>query len=96
MIWEIEQNEVKIQSVTGVNTDLFRAPYSVLNDELVEKIGELNYLGVGWSVDSEDWRSLSANNVKENILNGVHPGAIILMPSAGHWTRQIFRVQQRP
>lgn len=89
MVWEIEQNEEKIKSVIGVQTDLFRAPYGALNDELVKKLGGMDYHGVGWSVDSEDWESLSADEIKKNVLNGVHPGAIILMHSAGHWTQDL-------
>lgn len=89
MVWEVKQNEEKIKSVINVKTDLFRAPYGALNDELVRKIGEMNYRGVGWSVDSEDWKGLSADEIKKNVLNEVHPGAIILMHSAGHWTQDL-------
>lgn len=89
MIWEIEKNENKIKEVTEVKTDLFRAPYGALNEDLVEKLGGMGYRGIGWSVDSEDWKSLKAKKVKDNVLSAVHPGAIVLMHSAGHWTQDL-------
>src|SRR5699024_11806775 len=44
---------------------------------------------LGWSIDSEDWKSLTPEKIKQNILNYVHPGAIILMHSAGHWSQDL-------
>lgn len=89
LIWEIEKNEQAIRSVIGIKTDLFRAPYGALNEELVETLGEKGYRGIGWSVDSEDWKSLTAKEIKQNIIQFVHPGAIILLHSAGHWTQDL-------
>ena len=89
MIWEIEKNEKAILSITNVKTNLFRAPYGALNEQLVKQLEELGYRGAGWSVDSEDWKSLSSAKIKQNILNNIHPGAIILMHSAGHWTQDL-------
>jgi len=87
--WEIEKNEKTIKSVTGVKTDLFRAPYGALNESLVKKLGEVSYRGIGWSVDSEDWDGLSADQIKKNVIQAIHPGAIILLHSAGHWTQDL-------
>lgn len=89
LVWEIEKNEKIIQSVTDVKTNLFRAPYGALNERLVKKIGDLGYRGIGWSVDSVDWKSLSEEEIKHNILQAVHPGAIILMHNAGHWSQDL-------
>lgn len=89
LVWEIEENEKEIELATKTKTNLFRAPYGAMNESLVEKLGEMDYRGIGWSVDSEDWRNLSAEKVKKNILADVHPGAIILMHSAGHWTQDL-------
>src|SRR5699024_4777201 len=89
LVWEIEKTEATIKSVLGINTKLFRAPYGALNENHVEKLGELGFKGIGWSIDSEDWRSLPKEKVKENVINAIHPGAIILMHSAGHWTQDL-------
>jgi len=89
LVWEIEKNEEAIKDVTDQVTPLFRAPYGALNETLVEKIGELDYFAVGWSVDSMDWKNLSAKDIEQNVLKHIHPGAIILMHSAGHWTQDL-------
>lgn len=89
MIWEIENNEKEIMSVIGIKSDLFRAPYGALDDQLVKQLEKMRYRGIGWSVDSKDWKSLPAEEVKQNVLTAIHPGAIILMHSAGHWTQNL-------
>lgn len=87
--WELAETEKVMENMLGVKTNLFRAPYGALNEAHVKKLAELNYKGVGWSVDSEDWRSLPKEEVKQNILAEIHPGAIVLMHSAGHWTQDL-------
>jgi len=89
MKWEIEMNEQEISSIIGITSDLFRAPYGALTEEQVRQLGKMGYRGIGWSVDSEDWKSLSVNEVKQKVLNAIHPGAIVLMHSAGHWTQDL-------
>lgn len=89
MVWEIKQNEKELQNVLQIKTNLFRAPYGALTEEHVQKLSELGYRGIGWSIDTEDWRSLPASKIKENIINQLHPGAIVLMHSAGHWTQDL-------
>lgn len=89
LIWEIEKTEELIEDKLGIKTKLFRAPYGALNETHVEQLKKLGYKGVGWSVDSEDWKSIPKEKVKENVLNEIHPGAIVLMHSAGHWTQDL-------
>lgn len=89
LIWEIDEMEKLMIEKLDINPKLFRAPYGALNESHVEKLAELGYRGVGWSVDSEDWKSISKEKVKQNVLNQMHPGAIVLMHSAGHWTQDL-------
>lgn len=86
---EMKKNEKTLKTVLDVETDLFRAPYGALSEKQVEKLGDNGYKGIGWSVDSEDWKSLKAEEIKQNVLDRVHPGAIILMHSAGNWTQDL-------
>lgn len=87
--WELEQAENKINDTIGLTTNLFRAPYGAMDDKMVQELGNLGYKGIGWSVDSEDWKSLPKDKIMKNVLNEIHPGAIILMHSAGHWTQDL-------
>lgn len=89
MEWEIEKNEKEIISIIGVKSDLFRAPYGAIDEQLVIHLEKMGYRYIGWSVDSEDWKNLSSDEVKRNVLNAIHPGAIVLMHCAGHWTQDL-------
>lgn len=86
MKWEINKTEQQIERATGQRTSLFRAPYGALNDKLVKQIGDLGYKGIGWSIDTNDWKELPPKQIVNNVMDNVHPGAISLMHSAGHWS----------
>ncbi len=89
MKWEINKTEQQIQAATGTKPKLFRAPYGALNKTLVKKLGGMGYKGIGWSIDTNDWKELSARSIVNRVFNNVHPGAIILMHSAGHGTQDL-------
>lgn len=94
MVWEINQSEKAIYNAIHMETDLFRAPYGALNDELVRKLKEMGYKGIGWSIDSEDWKGLSTQKIKQKVLNSLHPGAIILMHSVGDVANTVEAVDE--
>ena len=83
MVWEINKNEKAIKSVLGLETNLFRAPYGALTEDMVKKLHKMDYLGIGWSIDSEDWKGLSKEEIKKQVINNLHPGSIVLMHAAG-------------
>lgn len=89
MRWQVNETEKIFQNILGHRSHLFRAPYGNLNEELVRELGRMNYHVIGWSVDSLDWRQLSADEVERNVLGNVHPGSIILMHSGGNWNQDL-------
>lgn len=89
MWWEVTETENAIAEVTGYPPKLFRAPYGGLNEKLLQKMAEMNLTVVGWSVDSLDWKGISAQEVENNVLGNTMPGSIILMHSGGHWTQDL-------
>ncbi|MBU9714839.1 polysaccharide deacetylase family protein [Bacillus tamaricis] len=82
---EVTQTEDKLADIIGYRTKLFRAPYGFLYNELVEKLAEMEYTVVGWSVDSLDWREGPPEEIAYNVLSNVQPGAIILMHDGAEW-----------
>lgn len=76
---EVQRTEDIINDIAGFRTKLFRAPYGFLYDELVEKLADMNYSVVGWSVDSLDWQESPPEVIAYNVISNIHPGAIILM-----------------
>lgn len=76
---EVTQTEDALNDIIGYRTKLFRPPYGFLYNELVEKLGEMNYYVIAWSVDSLDWQEDPPEVIASNVLDNIHPGAIILM-----------------
>jgi peptidoglycan/xylan/chitin deacetylase (PgdA/CDA1 family) len=82
---EVTKTENTLNELIGYQTKLFRAPYGFLYNELVEKLRDMNYTVVGWSVDSLDWHESPPEVIAYNVLSNIHPGAIILMHDGAAW-----------
>ena len=82
---EVTRTENTLNDIIDYRTSLFRPPYGFLYNELVEKLAEMQYLIIGWSVDSLDWEEDPPEVIASNVLDNVHPGAIILMHDGADW-----------
>ncbi|MGG0718049.1 polysaccharide deacetylase family protein [Robertmurraya massiliosenegalensis] len=82
---EVTRTESSLANLIAYRTKLFRAPYGFLNNELVEKLRDMNYKVVVWSVDSLDWQESPPDQITYNVLSNIHPGAIILMHDGAAW-----------
>ncbi len=80
--WEVLATEQVLTRIVGKQPRWFRAPYGNVSPLVLTELHRMGYRAVNWSVDSNDWRSLPAHKVKDNILQNVAPGAIILQHSA--------------
>lgn len=80
---EIKECEDVLRSLTGYRTALFRSPYGSLNPEKVREIAQMKVKIIAWNVDSLDWKSLTAEQVKYNILENAREGSIILQHASG-------------
>ena len=58
--------------------NFFRPPFGDYNDQLIVTADSLNLKTIQWSVDSLDWKGLTAEQILTRIKAGVHNGAIIL------------------
>ena len=67
-----------IENLTSKKVELFRPPYGAYNNTLIELCGELNIIPIQWSVDSLDWKGLSAQEITTRLVNNVQNGSIIL------------------
>ncbi|WNF38921.1 polysaccharide deacetylase family protein [Bacillaceae bacterium IKA-2] len=82
---EVTRTENILNEIIGYRTKLFRAPYGFLYNELVEKLRDMDYSVVVWSIDSLDWQEDPPEVIADNVLNNIHPGAIVLMHDGGDW-----------
>lgn len=79
---EIEKCNNKIKNITGVEPVLFRPPYGDYNNSVVGVVRNMGMYTVQWSVDSLDWKDLSAQAIYERVTKKIEPGSIVLFHNA--------------
>ena len=85
---EITDSALAIQHITGKKVELFRPPFGEYNDALIETCEKLGYYPIQWSVDSLDWKDLSARQIQDRVINGVKNGSIVLFHNQGLHTAE--------
>ncbi len=85
---ELTSSAAAIEKITGKKVELFRPPFGDYDDELIRTAEKLGYYTVQWSVDSLDWKDLSAEEIATRIINKVKSGSIILCHNNGLHTAE--------
>ena len=67
-----------IEEVTGTDLKLFRPPYGAVSDTMREVSGDLGFSMIYWTVDPEDWRITSSDEIYHTVMNTIANGSIIL------------------
>lgn len=83
---DLKECAQKIEAVTGVSPTLFRCPYGEYDDHVISAVRELGIEPIQWSVDSLDWKGLSAQEITQRVLQQVKPGSIVLFHNAAEHT----------
>jgi peptidoglycan/xylan/chitin deacetylase (PgdA/CDA1 family) len=80
---EINEAEKVIKDVTGVETHYFRPPKAWLTYKEKEKIKEMGYEVVLWTLNSKDWVTFDDKYIVKFLVHNVKPGDIILFHDGG-------------
>lgn len=76
---ELEKTNDAVFKATGRRPATMRPPYGAINATLRKRFAEdMGMPVIMWSVDPLDWRRPGPSVVASRIVNGAHPGAIIL------------------
>lgn len=67
------------EATVGTVPVLFRPPEGARTAERCKLLGDEGYRQILWSVDTNDWRGRSAEEISRVVLRSVKPGDIILM-----------------
>lgn len=67
-----------IEEITGIKTDLFRAPYGDYNDSVLSIARQNGCYTIQWSVDSLDWKPGITEDAILNRISKVSSGDILL------------------
>lgn len=77
-----------IENVTNKKVTLFRPPYGDYDDLLIDTASELGLYTIQWSVDSLDWKDLSATEIYGRVVSRVKNGSIVLFHNQGLHTAE--------
>ncbi len=80
---DLSKNHALIKAVSGRTADIFRPPFGEYSNKVIEAAEALGYHTVQWSIDSLDWKNVSAEYMIDAILSKAGPGDIILFHNAG-------------
>lgn len=76
---ELKKSEDAVYEVAGFRPHLVRPPYGAVNSRIKDLMfTEFGYSTIMWSVDPQDWRRPGVSVVTSRLVNGAHPGAIML------------------
>lgn len=76
---QIKQAVEAVQKIADVPVRFIRPPYGSVNDKVRSVAKGLGMPVAMWSIDTEDWRTMSARKTEAAILENVKNGSIILM-----------------
>lgn len=82
---QIKRTNDIIEEYLDYRPAFFRPPYGAINDKEIEYFSKRNNKTILWSIDTIDWdvSQNSAEELKDKVMNYLHPGAIVLMHSGG-------------
>lgn len=80
-----------IKETTGQEATLFRPPFGEYNNLVLDTVQQAGYHTIQWSVDSLDWRPVTANDIYERVTSRIEPGSIVLFHNNAEHTPQALR-----
>ncbi|MEU9887094.1 polysaccharide deacetylase family protein [Sphaerisporangium sp. NPDC051011] len=83
---ELGRTQIAIGAATGRTPGLMRAPYGHVTDKVIIAARALGLSIVGWNVDTADARDDDPAAVTRRAVDGVRPGAVVLMHECGRAT----------
>ena len=86
IIADITACNEKITAVTGTRPSLFRCPYGEYDDHVISTVRGMGMEPIQWSIDSLDWKGISADEIQHRVLKAIEPGSIILFHNAAENT----------
>lgn len=75
---EITYVNDKVFELTAKKPTYFRAPYGDYDNKLMTVLEAEGMIGVQWSIDSLDWKGLSAKQIYERVVPKAKSGDIVL------------------
>jgi hypothetical protein len=78
MLSDAAQAAELIFDATGYDTELLRLPYGKFDTRTIMALQAQGYIPLKWSLDSKDWKGLSADKIADTVLSQAESGDIIM------------------
>jgi peptidoglycan/xylan/chitin deacetylase (PgdA/CDA1 family) len=88
---KLSEEEIRWEIEHGAGKDLLRLPYGQGNAVVESVAADLGYRIYGWSVDPEDWKEVSAQQIVETVIREVKPGSVIVLHLQGKHTAEALK-----
>ena len=88
LLASVEKADAAIESITGNPVDLLRMPSGAYDAAVLKTLYQSGHYPIQWSIDTLDWKGLSAEEIAGRVLEQLHPGAIVLLHVGGDATPQ--------
>lgn len=89
--FELETTHQLIKETTQQEASLFRPPFGEYNNLLIDTVEQLGYRTIQWSIDSLDWRPVTATDIVQRVTTKIAPGAIVLFHNNAEHTPEALR-----
>lgn len=96
LINDFEKCNELLKDITNMDIQYIRPPYGLVTLNQLLVLREKNFKIIGWSVDSMDWHTSDKDEIIRCVIDGIHPGAIVLMHSAGGSDNRVATVHALP
>ncbi|MCL2576525.1 MAG: polysaccharide deacetylase family protein [Defluviitaleaceae bacterium] len=88
VVSEIQSASAAIESITGISLPIYRPPFGITDERIVNISTELGYGIVKWTLDPLDWRDRDADIIYYRIMSQVEDGSVILLHDIHQTTAQ--------
>lgn len=90
IIEELLQLHIRVKELTGIEMNLFRAPFGEFDNSLIQVTKELGYYSIQWNVDSKDWKDYGTESIIRTVAynDELENGSIILMHNSAKYTTE--------
>jgi len=90
---QLEECNAKVEAITGVRPNLFRAPYGAYDNALIDATADLGMHTIQWDVDSRDWKDeYTIQMIVDGVVNNVKSGSIVLFHNAAKNTPEALPI----
>ncbi len=78
---EIDRTNILLEKISGIKTQLFRAPYGARNAAIIDRVTSEGMRSIMWNINAEDWADPIPESIAMRVLhqmNQQHKGIIVL------------------